>query len=66
MTDETGNSKGYGFVHFETQDAADNAISKVNGLLLNDKKVYVSKWIFRKERLENLGLLSKHEDHELN
>ena len=52
-----GNSKGYGFVHFETQDTADNAISKVNGMLLNDKKVYVSKWISRKERLEKLGML---------
>ena len=66
MTDETGNSKGYGFVHFETHDSADNAISEVNGMLLNDKNVYVSKWISRKEWLEKLGLLSKHEDHEVN
>jgi polyadenylate-binding protein len=55
VTDEVGNSKGYGFVHFEAQDTADNAIAKVNGMLLNDKKVYVSKWISRKERLEKLG-----------
>ena len=37
--DEEGNSKGYGFVHFETQEAADMAISKVNGMLLNNKQV---------------------------
>ena len=37
--DENGSSKGYGFVHFETQESADMAISKVNGMLLNDKKV---------------------------
>jgi polyadenylate-binding protein len=49
-TDETGASKGYGFVHFETEDAANQAISKVNGMLLNGKKVYVGKFIPRKER----------------
>ena len=39
MIDETGNSKGYGFVHFETQEAADKAIASVNSMLLNNKKV---------------------------
>lgn len=39
VLDEHGNSKGYGFVHFETQESADMAIKKVNGMLLNDKKV---------------------------
>ena len=38
VTDENG-SKGYGFVHFETEEAARSAIEKVNGMLLNDKKV---------------------------
>ena len=37
--DESGNSKGYGFVHFETKDAAEQAIEKVNGMLLNERKV---------------------------
>lgn len=41
VNDPTGASKGYGFVHFEMQEAADKAITKVNGMLLNDKKVYV-------------------------
>ncbi|EPY74673.1 Polyadenylate-binding protein 1 isoform 4-like protein [Camelus ferus] len=36
--DENG-SKGYGFVHFETQEAAERAIEKMNGMLLNDRKV---------------------------
>lgn len=36
---DDGNSKGYGFVHFDTEEAAEDAIGKVNGMLLNDKKV---------------------------
>ncbi|KAF7323024.1 Polyadenylate-binding protein [Mycena chlorophos] len=37
-----GLSKGYGFVHsYETAEAAESAIKAVNGMLLNDKKVYV-------------------------
>lgn len=54
-TDERNSSKGYGFVHFETQEAADQAIQKVNGMLLNDKKVYVGRFMTRKERMETLG-----------
>ncbi|KAJ1569523.1 Protein phosphatase PP2A regulatory subunit B [Nowakowskiella sp. JEL0078] len=47
---EEGTSKGYGFVHFETQEAADNAIKHVNGMLLNDSIVYVGNHISKKER----------------
>ncbi|KAK9696236.1 Protein phosphatase PP2A regulatory subunit B, partial [Basidiobolus ranarum] len=47
---EDGISKGYGFVHFETYEAAENAIQHVNGMLLNDKKVFVGHHIPRKER----------------
>ena len=47
-TDENGNSKGYGFVHYETSEAAENAIRSVNGMLLNDKKVFVGHHISRK------------------
>ncbi|KAI7867443.1 hypothetical protein BDF14DRAFT_1726556 [Spinellus fusiger] len=48
--DESGNSKGYGFVHYETDDAAESAIKHVNGMLLNDKKVFVGRHVPRKER----------------
>ncbi|KAG6814387.1 Protein phosphatase PP2A regulatory subunit B [Tricholoma furcatifolium] len=53
-TDEQGRSKGYGFVHYETAEAADQAIKAVNGMLLNDKKVYVGLHISRKERQSKL------------
>ncbi|KAF9196895.1 Protein phosphatase PP2A regulatory subunit B [Haplosporangium sp. Z 27] len=47
---EDGQSKGYGFVHYETHEAAENAIKHVNGMLLNDKKVFVGHHISKKER----------------
>lgn len=49
--DETGNSKGYGFVHYETAEAANSAIKHVNGMLLNEKKVFVGHHIPKKERM---------------
>jgi len=49
-TDDTGGSKGYGFVHYETQDAANLAVTKVNGMLLNGKKVFVGFFVPRKDR----------------
>lgn len=57
--DETGGSKGYGFVHFETEEAATKSIEKVNGMLLNNKKVFVGKFIPRKEREKELGEKAK-------
>ena len=49
-TDSQGQSKGYGFVQFDTAEAADGAISKVNGMLMNDKQVYVGPFQRRGER----------------
>merc|ERR1712106_798112 len=51
--------RGYGFVHFETEESARNAIQKVNGMLLNGKKVYVGKFIPRAEREKELGEKAK-------
>jgi len=54
-TDQKGQSRGYGFVHYETKEAAQEAIAKVNGMMLNDKKVFVGEFMSKKERLEKLG-----------
>lgn len=53
--DENGGSKGYAFVHFETEAAANSAIEKVNGMLLNGKKVFVGRFVPRNERERNQG-----------
>uniref|UniRef100_A0A8C5A3F1 Polyadenylate-binding protein n=1 Tax=Gadus morhua TaxID=8049 RepID=A0A8C5A3F1_GADMO len=54
VCDEKG-SKGYGFVHFETQEAANRAIETINGMLLNDRKVFVGHFKSRKERESEFG-----------
>lgn len=48
--DELGNSKGYGFVHYKTSESAEAAIKHVNGMLLNNKKVYVGHHVSKKDR----------------
>ncbi|RCK56483.1 Polyadenylate-binding protein, cytoplasmic and nuclear [Candida viswanathii] len=49
-TDELGQSKCFGFVHYETAEAAEAAIENVNGMLLNDREVFVGKHISKKDR----------------
>eukprot|EP00232_Nephroselmis_pyriformis_P030005 CAMPEP_0182871282 /NCGR_PEP_ID=MMETSP0034_2-20130328/11028_1 /TAXON_ID=156128 /ORGANISM="Nephroselmis pyriformis, Strain CCMP717" /LENGTH=607 /DNA_ID=CAMNT_0025003827 /DNA_START=78 /DNA_END=1897 /DNA_ORIENTATION=+ len=48
--DSQGQSKGYGFVQFDTEEAAQTAITKVNGMLLAGKQVYVGQFVRRTER----------------
>lgn len=43
-------SLGYGFVHYESKEAALNAISKVNGKMIADQKVTVSYFKSKQER----------------
>lgn len=49
---ETGQSWGYGFVHYTNEESAQKAIEKVNGMELDGKVVYVTKWKSQKEREE--------------
>lgn len=54
-TDATGQSKGYGFVQFDTEEAAQSAIDKLNGMLMNDKQVYVGHFLRKQERDSSLS-----------
>jgi len=47
---EKGVSKGYGYVHFETQEASEKAIEKFNGATLLGKTVYVEPFVPKVER----------------
>ncbi|KAG2298122.1 hypothetical protein Bca4012_009335 [Brassica carinata] len=48
--DSSGQSKGYGFVQYETEESAQRATAELNGMLLNDKQVYVGPFLRRQER----------------
>ncbi len=48
--DDQGVSKGFGFVQFETAEEANEAMAKVNGMVLEDKKLYVGPFLPRGDR----------------
>eukprot|EP00301_Raphidiophrys_heterophryoidea_P026136 c8947_g1_i2.p1 GENE.c8947_g1_i2~~c8947_g1_i2.p1 ORF type:complete len:620 (-),score=164.03 c8947_g1_i2:218-2011(-) len=48
--DSNMQSKGYGFVHYESEEGAKEAIVKVNGMMLSGKQVFVGKFERRSER----------------
>ena len=48
--DDKGESKGFGFVQFETAEEANEATSKVNGMLLEDKTLFVGPFLPRGDR----------------
>lgn len=48
---ENGQSKCYGFVQFESEQSASSAIVRLNGMLINDKQVYVGRFIRHQERV---------------
>jgi len=48
--DEHGNSRGFGFVHYETDEAAAEAIATTNGKLITGKKIFVGLFVSRKDR----------------
>merc|ERR1712193_288517 len=48
--DSNGKSYGYGFVHYETEEAAKQAIGRVNGMQIGDKTVEVTAFKASSER----------------
>lgn len=60
MTDEKGESRGFGFVHFESNEAADKAIEQLNGKLFNDKPVYVGRHVSKRERESKFEEMKKN------
>jgi len=55
----TSDSRGFGFVHFETDEAATKSIEKVNGKMLKEKKVFVGRFKSRVERIRENGERAK-------
>ncbi|XP_056601146.1 uncharacterized protein LOC130418946 isoform X1 [Triplophysa dalaica] len=49
VADENG-SRGYGFIHFESYEAAERAIQELNGMMLNDQVVSISHFRSFQER----------------
>lgn len=49
-TDEHAKSKGYGYVHFETGEAAQDAIQKFDGMIIDDVEVKVIPFVRKQDR----------------
>lgn len=52
--DENGNPRGFGYVLFENPQHAEDAIAKMNGVLMNDRPVTVSHHVSRRERMSRM------------
>ena len=57
--ESNGNSKGFGYVHFEKKEDALRAIEGVNGIEFEGKKVFVSEFLNKKQR-ETSGNVPKY------
>ncbi|XP_074348511.1 polyadenylate-binding protein 8-like isoform X2 [Apium graveolens] len=49
-TDSSGQSKGYGFVQYDSEEGAQKAIEQLNGILINDMQVFVGPFLSKQER----------------
>ncbi|KAG8479872.1 hypothetical protein CXB51_029596 [Gossypium anomalum] len=50
-TFEDGNSMGYGFVQFESEESANAAIEKLDNTMIGDKEIYVGKFMKKCDRV---------------
>eukprot|EP00612_Vaucheria_litorea_P004141 CAMPEP_0171461106 /NCGR_PEP_ID=MMETSP0945-20130129/5693_1 /TAXON_ID=109269 /ORGANISM="Vaucheria litorea, Strain CCMP2940" /LENGTH=707 /DNA_ID=CAMNT_0011987399 /DNA_START=173 /DNA_END=2296 /DNA_ORIENTATION=+ len=49
--DENSESKGYGYVHYETAESANEAISRIDGMMIAGKQVHVGHFVRRNDRV---------------
>ncbi|KAJ6754757.1 POLYADENYLATE-BINDING PROTEIN [Salix purpurea] len=61
-TDSSGQSKGYGFVQFDSEEAAQKAIEKLNGMLLNDKQRFEQSMKEAADKFQGANLYIKNLD----
>lgn len=59
VDNNSGDSRGFGFVHYDTQKAAESAIEKVNGMMLLDTPVFVGLFKSKADRVDEMGKSSK-------
>ncbi|KAI4381888.1 hypothetical protein MLD38_007912 [Melastoma candidum] len=50
VAQENGRSKGFGFVQFDSEESAVNALNALHDTTLEGKKIYVSKFVKKSER----------------
>ncbi|KAL6996373.1 hypothetical protein U1Q18_006502 [Sarracenia purpurea var. burkii] len=51
VVEEHGKSKGFGFVQFDSEDSSMAAVNSLHGSVLEGKKLYVSKFVKKSERI---------------
>jgi len=62
-TDNSGKSRGYGFVHYEAEEAAKQAIARVNGMRIGDNTVFVGPFIKREKGGNDLEFTNVYVKH---
>ena len=50
MKDETGQSKGFGFVSYDSHESAAQAVEELSGKVVGDREIYVSRAMNKSER----------------
>lgn len=58
--DPSGTSKGYGYVHYDTEVAASKAIEQLNGVSIKAKNIFVARFISKEERAKSTNLFVKN------
>lgn len=53
-TDEFGVSKGFAYVLYDKKESADAAVEKMNGVLMNDRRIWVCFHVSRQDRLSKI------------